>query len=285
MLGTDEDALDAELAALGREFPELGAERLAPGEPHALEPVSPPTSRACGWRRATRCRPPRRRWPSRGVRRPPGARMQVGSPATPADVRADVVVVAAGPWTPALVDPTGRWRPITALWGVNVELHLPEPPRHALEEAGIDALLAAGGGEDGLFALVTAGRVSSLGATFLPDEPDAAARAPRLQERGARFVPALAATPIVSVRACARPRSADGRPLLGRRGDLVVASGHGAVGHLARAGVRAARGRPRAGARAGDPAGARRRALRRLGAETDHLGRGHRPSGIRLEDE
>ncbi len=230
VLGTDEAVLDAELAALGREFGELGAERLAPGEPHALEPVVAPE--LAGLRMATGFTVPPAEATLAFARRAQaaGARVQVGSPATPAGVRADVVVVAAGPWTPALVDPTGSWRPITALWGVNVELHLPEPPRHALEEAGIDALLAAGGGEDGLFALVTAGHVSSLGATFLPDEPDAAARAPRLQARGARFVPVLGRTPIVSVRACARPRSADGRPLLGRRGDLVVAAGHGAWG-------------------------------------------------------
>jgi len=110
------------------------------------------------------------------------------------------------------------------------EIHLPEPPRHAVEEAGLDALLAEAGDGGGLFSLVTAQGISSLGSTFLPEEPDAAARAPRLKERGARFVPALADAPIVAVRACARPRSADGRPLLGRRGDLIVAAGHGAWG-------------------------------------------------------
>ena len=42
-----------------------------------------------------------------------------------------------------------------------------------------------------------------------------------------------ATTPIASVRACARPLSADGRPLLGRapgRDDVFVAAGHGAWG-------------------------------------------------------
>jgi glycine/D-amino acid oxidase-like deaminating enzyme len=46
-------------------------------------------------------------------------------------------------------------------------------------------------------------------------------------------VPALADTPIASVRACARPLSADGRPLLGHapgRDDVVVAAGHGPWG-------------------------------------------------------
>ena len=158
--------------------------------------------------------------------------------------------------------PGGRWRPITALWGVNVELHLPAPPRHALEEAGIDALLAAGGGEDALFALVTAGRVSSLGATFLADEPDAAARAPRLRERGARFVPVLGEH---ADRLRARLRAAALARTAGRcwaaRGDRVRRGGPRAVGHLARARPRRGWWPTRAGARAGDPGGARRRAL------------------------
>ena len=148
-------------------------------------------------------------------------------------VPAGAVVVAAGPWTPALVDPTGAWRPITPLWGVNLEVRLADPPRHALEEAGIDAVIAARRAPPPLFSLITAGGVSSLGSTFLPDEPDAEAFAPRLHAHGARFVPALADTPITSVRACARPLSADGLPLLGRapgRDDVYVAAGHGAWG-------------------------------------------------------
>ena len=52
-------------------------------------------------------------------------------------------------------------------------------------------------------------------------------------ERGTRFVPALAGTHVVSVRACARPMSVDGRPLLGplpEVGGLFVAAGHGPWG-------------------------------------------------------
>jgi glycine/D-amino acid oxidase-like deaminating enzyme len=56
---------------------------------------------------------------------------------------------------------------------------------------------------------------------------------PLLRERGAGFVPALATAPAGAVRACARPLSADGRPLLGRapgRDDVFVAAGHGPWG-------------------------------------------------------
>jgi glycine oxidase len=146
---------------------------------------------------------------------------------------AGAVVVTAGPWTSALVDPTGTWRPIAPLWGVNVELRLAEPPRHSLEEGGIQDLPHASSGLDPLFSLVTRGGVSALGSTFLAEQPDPSEVAPTLLERGARFVPALEGTHVVSVRACARPLSADGRPLLGPLpgvDGLFVAAGHGPWG-------------------------------------------------------
>ena len=71
------------------------------------------------------------------------------------------------------------------------------------------------------------------GSTFTSAEPDAAAVAPRLLERGARYVPELAGAAIEQVRACARPLAADGRPLLGAVpgiDGLHVVSGHGAWG-------------------------------------------------------
>jgi hypothetical protein len=54
---------------------------------------------------------------------------------------AGAVLVAAGPWTAALLDPTGRWAPIRPRWGVVVEAELAAPPRYVLEEAGIDAAI------------------------------------------------------------------------------------------------------------------------------------------------
>jgi glycine/D-amino acid oxidase-like deaminating enzyme len=228
VLSADEDLIDAELALIGDDFPELGVERLAAGEPHRLEPVVAPD--LAGARMATGYAVPPAEATHAFLRRAEAAGAKVVLEPAGADAAAGTVVLAAGPWTPALADPSGAWRPIEPLWGVNVEIHLPAPPRHAVEEAGIDAVLAEGGGEDGLFSLVTAQGVSSLGSTFLPDEPDPVERAPRLKQRGSRFVPALAEVEIASVRACARPRAVDGRPLLGRRGDVVIAAGHGAWG-------------------------------------------------------
>ncbi len=96
-----------------------------------------------------------------------------------------------------------------------------------------EQLVARGGDPPPIFSLVTTGAVSALGSTFLRACPDADAMAPLLHERGARFVPALAGTPTRAVRACARPLSADGLPLLGRvpeRDDVFVAAGHGPWG-------------------------------------------------------
>lgn len=151
-------------------------------------------------------------------------------------VVADTVVVAAGPWTPAIVDPSGGWQPIRPRWGVVVSVTLATPPRHVLEEAEIEieppgAAVEAPGGR--AFSLVTADGVSSLGSTFLDHEPDPPALVGDLVNRGAVFVPAIAGVATGAVRACARPLSADGRPLVGQIpwiDGLWIVAGHGPWG-------------------------------------------------------
>ena len=144
------------------------------------------------------------------------------------------VVVAAGPWTPAVVDPSGAWRPILPRWGVVVPVTLERPPTHVLEEAEIS--IEPGGEDDEAghaFSLVTADESSSLGSTFLAAEPDPVATVPSLIRRGTRFVPAIADVRRGPPRLCARPLSLDGRPLVGRvpgMDGLWVAAGHGPWG-------------------------------------------------------
>ena len=106
------------------------------------------------------------------------------------------------------------------------------PPRHSIEETGIESLKTSGGATGPLFSIVTRGGVSALGSTFLPEQPDPAELAPALLERGTRFIPQLAGTHAASVRACARPASPDGRPLLGPLATqgLFLATGHGPWG-------------------------------------------------------
>jgi glycine/D-amino acid oxidase-like deaminating enzyme len=159
---------------------------------------------------------------------------------------ADAVVLAAGPWTPSVIDPGGSWRPIRPSWGVVVETVLERPPRHVLEEAAMDEALgvetlgaAAEPAEDGVGGLhpetsvVTAAGMSAVGSTFLVDEPDLEAWTEPILRRATTFVPALLDAPIRETRVCARPQSADGRPLIGRvpgREGLFVCAGHGPWG-------------------------------------------------------
>jgi len=142
---------------------------------------------------------------------------------------ADAVALAAGPWSPEALG-TG-WAPIEPLWGVVAEVELADPPRHTIEEAGIDELSEGASGT--LFSIVTAGGASSVGSTFLAERPDMHEWAPRVLERGRTFLPMLAGVRPRGARACARPLSFDHRPLLGPHPEiegLAVASGHGAWG-------------------------------------------------------
>ena len=175
-------------------------------------------------------------------------------------IESATVVVAAGPWTPGIVDPSGAWRPIRPLWGAVAEIELADPPRHVLEEAEIDTTIEPGDrrpdavplrpakragrpqdpsprrpeGPAGLsFSLVTVAGRSTLGSTFLDDEPDPVAMAPALVRHGSWFVGAIAGARVTGTRRCARPLSLDGRPLVGAvpwLDGLFVVAGHGPWG-------------------------------------------------------
>ena len=169
-------------------------------------------------------------------------------------IAAGSVVAAAGPWTPDLLDPTGRWAPIRPLWGVVVEVEMAAPPRRIVdaidEGSAAGTIAAATGGEGGSAWHVAAGRevpspglvgpsitptpgVVSVGSTHLDHEPEPSSWIESILLRAADLVPSVADAPIRGVRACARPLSDDGRPLLGavpgRRG-LFVCAGHGPWG-------------------------------------------------------
>jgi glycine/D-amino acid oxidase-like deaminating enzyme len=156
---------------------------------------------------------------------------------------ADVVLVAAGPWTPFLLDPSGRWRPIVATWGATAQLEMAVLPTHVLEEARVDSVNRPVSGDGtasdaesdppSLFTLAAARGSAVIGSTFLGSEPDHRRIARQLVDRGERWLPALSNARIVASRACARPQSIDGRPLLGALAGvdgLFVAAGHGPWG-------------------------------------------------------
>ena len=119
------------------------------------------------------------------------------------------------------------------------------PPRHILEEAGIEATIGVPAGvrdaaaavapaaEAVDFSLVPLPGASAVGSTFLHREPDPAAWMEPILLRASRFVPAVTDAPIRGVRACARPQCDDGRPLVGAVPgveNLYVCAGHGPWG-------------------------------------------------------
>jgi D-hydroxyproline dehydrogenase subunit beta len=179
------------------------------------------------------------------------------------------VVVAAGPWTPTVLDPTKTWRPIRASWGVVAGIRLAAAPRHGLEATDIeiepvdatvgegaddrtsegmgptwtDGEAASSAGRPGVgprvadelvdFSLASSNGASALGSTFLPVEPDPESWLSALRRVGASYVPAVADAPLLGMRACARPVSLDGRPLVGQADwidRLWIIAGHGPWG-------------------------------------------------------
>jgi glycine/D-amino acid oxidase-like deaminating enzyme len=226
VLSEDGEALERDRTALAARFPELSLEPVE--DPRALEPGL--AAGLAAYRMDTgRPVPPAaatNAWAARA--RAAGAELRIGTEVADPRALVGTVVVAAGPWSADLL---GRPRTIAPLWGVNVEVRLPDPPRHVVEQAGIEALVGAGGGPASIFSAITAGGVSAVGSTFTPGRPDAAVTALVLLERGARFLPALSEVREHAARACPRPQSLDGRPLLGQIGeDLWIAAGHGPWG-------------------------------------------------------
>jgi len=260
LLNRDADAAAAQARRQQDAVPELLPRLLSPEEVVRAEPSLrygpaavrlatgypiPPASATAAWARLAEER---------------GARILIGSAARPviedatavgvllddgSSLAADAILVAAGPWTPALVDPSGAWTPISATWGVTLRLRLDRSaPRHIVEEDELDTINRAAAATaraaaetntepPSLFSIASAGGVSTLGSTFLPREPDPALIAPLLLRRATEFLPAIVGAEVLERRLCARPQSVDGRPFIGpvaAVGGLFVCAGHGPWG-------------------------------------------------------
>lgn len=265
LLLADADAAARQHARFEREVPELEPRLLEPAEVVREEPSLargpsgirlatgfpiPPASATESWAHLAEQR---------------GAEILIGHAARPrldgdrvrgvdladgSSLSAGAVLVAAGPWTPSLVDPSGAWRPIQSTWGVTLQLRLgAAAPRHVVEEDAVDSVNRAQAATDqaaaaaasgtpapeapSLFSIASAGGISTLGSTFLPERPDPAAIEPILLRRAAAFLPAVASAEVVGRRLCARPQSVDGRPFIGPVAGLdglFVCAGHGPWG-------------------------------------------------------
>jgi D-hydroxyproline dehydrogenase subunit beta len=261
LLNPDADAAALQRERMARMFPELRPEYLDPAAVVAVEPSLragpagvrletgypiPPASATAAWAALAEER---------------GVDIRIGQPArvvvedgrakgvrTPdgRTVAADAVLLATGPWTPPVADPSGAWAPIHATWGVTLQIRLDgRAPRHIVEEDEVDAInrsaaataRAAETTEDGdppsLFSIASADGVSTIGSTFLPTSPDPGRIEPLLLRRAAAFLPAVAKARVLERRVCARPQSVDGRPFIGPLAGvdgLHICAGHGPWG-------------------------------------------------------
>ena len=245
LLTSEPNALDAPAAAIARDQPELEPRSLDPVGVRELEPALGEGLWGCRLETGYPVRPAEVTLAFAERARRAGATLNEGCRArlwledgslygVQAGGRrhaAGAVLVCAGPWTPQVVDPTGAWRPIAPVWGVVLDVKIDNPPRHVVEEAGVEEV-AGTDAPDSLFSVVAATEAVSVGSTFLAEEPDPVAWIPELRRRAQRFVPALAQARIEGSRACARPVSFDGRPLVGPLATegLWVAAGHGPWG-------------------------------------------------------
>lgn len=261
MLNRDADASRRQVARLTGAIPDLDVEFVDADAVAAAEPSLVPGFAACRLVTGYPIPPASATAAFSRLATQRGAQLRIGTAAEPwieegmvrgitlADGThhsAGTVLVAAGPWSPPLVDPAGAWQPITRTWGVTVQLDLgDEAPHHIIEEDEVDAvnrpLVAAARAAEGepeadphtLFTVASAAGVSTLGSAFLSDEPDAARIARLLIERGSRYLPAIGDAPVREVRVCARPQSADSRPFIGPAAGadgLFVCAGHGPWG-------------------------------------------------------
>ncbi|MFH0751658.1 MAG: FAD-binding oxidoreductase [Chloroflexota bacterium] len=255
-VSTHEAAVRRLARSIGDAFPDLRTEVVAGVALEELEPALAPGLWACRVEMGYPVLPAASTYAYATLAESRGVEVRLGREAVLAvdgdrvtGVRVDnrllpagAVLVAAGPGTSSLIDPTGRWTPIRPLWGVVVETDLAVTPRHVLEGADIDAAIGtpsadaeshdeAGPGVE--FSLVPLPGGSAVGSTFLDREPHPAAWMEPILVRASGFVPGVLDAPIRGVRACARPQSVDGRPLVGRvpwLRQLWVCAGHGPWG-------------------------------------------------------
>ena len=148
---------------------------------------------------------------------------------------ADAVVVATGAWTAQTLGGLVRADAVEPLWGVIVLVELPQHPRHPIIEGTVTRGLTTGTIEhESSFTLLDSPSWLAVGSTLLAGvEPEPAAWSQRLLDRGTRFVPSIAGARVQGTLVCARPKSFDNRPILGRvpgHDRIWLGSGHGGRG-------------------------------------------------------
>jgi sarcosine oxidase subunit beta len=179
-------------------------------------------------------------------------------------VHGDLTLLAAGPWSAALVRPIGVALPVAGVRGWLVQARPGRPLIRRWIQSGARRLLPEGGSHraderptgavsvrafaegaddrdvspmiqpapDGSIVTGTSLEVAIVADAYGLDVPRAVAR------EAARLVPALAEAPVVATWSGVRPASPDDRPIVGWLAEgLFVASGHGGEGVILGAGT------------------------------------------------
>ena len=218
------------------QFPELEPTLLTPAAVRAEEPLLSDGSWGCLLCTGYPISPAQATSAVADRARAEGVEFALGEPVDLPGLRASgrEVVVAAGASSARVLNGLVRRDAVKPLWGVIVLVELPRRPRRPIIEGTVVRGLTSGRIEnESPFTLLDSPSWLAVGSTLLEDEPQADAWTRRLLDQGTRYVPSIAEARVQGTLVCARPKSFDNRPILGRvpgTERLWLASGHGGRG-------------------------------------------------------
>jgi glycine/D-amino acid oxidase-like deaminating enzyme len=237
LLLADDEAAARELLTQYSQFPELDPVLLDPAAARAEEPLLADGLWGCLLHTGFPISPLEATSAVADRARAAGAEFVLGEPVSLTDLRASgcEVMVAAGAWSADVLTGLIPANAVQPLWGVIVLVELPQGPRHPIIEGTVTRGLTTGKiTNQAPFTLLPSPSWLAVGSTMIDGpEPSAGAWGPRLLSHGTRFVPLIAEARVQSTLVCARPKSFDNRPILGRvpgQDRLWLASGHGGRG-------------------------------------------------------
>jgi len=219
------------------QFPELAPQLLTPEDARTQEPLLGPGLWGCLLETGYPIRPLGATEAVAERARRAGVEFVLGEPVALGRLRASgrEVVVAAGAMSGEVLAGFIGPDAVTPLWGVIVSIELPRRPRHPIIEGTVTRGLTSGKIEnESPFTLLDSPSYLAVGSTLLQgNEPDGSAWSRRLLNQGTRYVPSIEKARVQDTLVCARPKSFDNRPILGRvpgQDRLWVATGHGGRG-------------------------------------------------------